>query len=118
MSGSKVAVLDERVIRMPCDVVVARREVDTVDKKGVAVHVDRVGVVGARAVLLARSRRGRIEHLDPGQLAVIAAQLQDMVRALGVQRVRQQAVGDMIEVDSVRPEHVVVLLHRLQRRRF
>ena len=67
-----------------------------------------VSVVGAGVRLFARSCGGWRENLDAIELAVVAAQLEDMVRAVSVESVAEDSVCDITEVDRVRAEYVVL----------
>ena len=66
---------------MAGDVVIACREVDPVDPERISVNVDRVRVVRARVVLLARPCRRRVQDRDGRELAVVAPELEDVVGA-------------------------------------
>jgi len=72
------------------------------------VNINGIGVVGAACVLLAVAGAGGVEDLDPGDLAVIAAELEHVIRAVDKGGVLEQAVVDVAEIHRVRSPHVVL----------
>jgi hypothetical protein len=79
-----------------------------VDEKRRPVHVYSVGVVRAEVLLLTVSSGGGVEHVDVAELAVVAAELQDVVWVLGEGGPRDRAKDHVREVDRVWPEQRVL----------
>ena len=108
MASAKVRVFDQRVVGMACNVVVAGRKVDVVHVERIAVDVDCIGVVRTGGILLAVAGGRRVEHGHVRKLAVVAVQLQDVVRTVLVGSVREQPTRHLLKVYHVRPPDVAV----------
>ena len=108
MASAKVRVFNQRVVGMACNVIVAGRKVDVVHVERIAVDVDCIGVVRTGGILLAVAGGRRVEHGHVRKLAVVAVQLQDVVRTVLVGSVREQPTRHLLKVYHVRPPDVAV----------
>ena len=78
MAIAKVAILDEKIVRVGSNIIVTRIEVTVVDVKWVAMHIDCIGVV-ARMV---GARTWGVEDGNVAELRVVAVKLQNVIWAV------------------------------------